>query len=215
MEQYHFTENTEIESDILNWVEEEIAKGKENENSLLCYLRESSLKRQRMEHNRKLRIRQKLQCDGQCIPMDEKKQEAMQRLQQLTQMFKLKPDILDSFAEGKMHMPRFDVMDFDVLDDVDGMLDVPFDENVYRQIVEEFETLSKRLVYHCTEPRETPHGFTIALLYVGNDREKWIWERPDEHGHICAWLHNITNPDLSDFGMICVSASQGRMIQKY
>lgn len=210
MEHYHFAENTEIESDLLNWAEEEIAKSKDCENSLLCYLRDSALKRKRMEHNRKLRIRQKLQCDGQCIPMDEKKQEAMRRLQQLTQKLNLNPGVLDSFAEGKLHTPSFDVME-----DVDDELAAAFDESIYLQIVEEFEALSKRLVYHCTEPRVTPHGVTIALLYVGNDREKWIWEQSDEYGHICAWLHNLTNPDLSDFGMICVSASHGVMIQKY
>ena len=134
------------------------------------------------------------------IPMEEKKQEALKRLEKLTEVFGLNPNIRKYFEEGRLY--------YSYLTGIVGCIDtIEYDER-YANCVKEFEESRNYLVYHVIET-----GDTIALLYVSDLEEEWEVEELYSKQYISAYVYDFSNPEHSEFGDIAVTESGGALVR--
>lgn len=127
--------------------------------------------------------------------------EALKRLKNLEEQFGLNSNICKSFKEGKLQYSHsiagsgvcIDTINYDVR---------------YAKIVEEFEKTYGHMVYYVIEA-----GNTIALLYVGCDEEEWETEVLFDKQYLASYVYNFDYPQLSEFGDIVVSSSDGVLIR--
>lgn len=119
-------------------------------------------------------------------------EEAVRRIDELTRVFHLNPNIKKYFNEGKVYYSY-------ITGGVIGSIDtIEYDER-YAKAVKDFEKRTGGLVYHAIE-----WGPTLALLYVGKDPEGWPYERLEKN-YIPAFVYNLDSPDCSEHGDIFVS----------
>jgi len=77
------------------------------------------------------------------------------------------------------------------------------------EFVKDFENKNNCLVYHC-QLTYTEFGDMLSLLYVDNDETEWELEKEAiANGQTLAYVHNLSDTDLSEYGMIGVKPSMG------
>lgn len=76
-----------------------------------------------------------------------------------------------------------------------------------------FERESGALVYHAALSH-TAMGRMLALLYVSRDEEEWGMDRADlAEGHACAYVCNLDDPQLSEYGGIAFEVAGGGIVR--
>lgn len=76
-----------------------------------------------------------------------------------------------------------------------------------------FEEESGSLVYHALLSR-TAIGRMLALLYVSRDEEEWGMDRADlAEGRACAYVCNLDDPQLSEYGGIAFEVAGGGIVR--
>lgn len=135
------------------------------------------------------------------ISKERKIEEGLLRLKELEVAFDLRPNIYKYFKEGKLYYSY-------LIGGLVGCIDtINYDER-YAKVVKKFEEIYGYVVYHVIES----YG-SIALLYVSNDEEDWECERLFDNTYISAYVHNLESLELSEFGDIVVSSSEGALIR--
>lgn len=135
------------------------------------------------------------------ISKERKIEEGLLRLKELEVAFDLRPNICKYFKEGKLYYSY-------LIGGVVGCIDtINYDER-YAKVVKEFEEVYECVVYHVIEGSNS-----IALLYVSDNEEDWEEERLFDNTYISAYVHNFDFSELSEFGDVVISSSNGAMIR--
>lgn len=126
------------------------------------------------------------------------KNEAINRIETLIEKCNLNPKVLNYFKEGKKYYSYLTAGGFL------GSIDTISYDKAYEQVVKKFEMEHpESLVYHVIETI-TLSGKFLSLLYVSNEKEDWESERLQSDNAIMAYVLNLDNPKLSEFGYITV-----------
>lgn len=76
-----------------------------------------------------------------------------------------------------------------------------------------FEEESGSLVYHALLNR-TSMGSMLTLLYVSRDDEEWGVDRAElAEGRACAYVCNLDDPQLSEYGGIAIEVAGGGIVR--
>ncbi|MCD8120849.1 MAG: hypothetical protein LUE65_01230 [Clostridiales bacterium] len=131
--------------------------------------------------------------------MDRAKQikEAMLRLTTLENIYGINPNIKKYFGEGKLYYSYITGGFLGSIDTID------YDKR-YVKVVKDFEERTAYLVYHVIEC-----GNTISLLYVSDDYNHWLEERPTSSG-VMAQVVNMDTHE-NEMGFIRVDIIQGAL----
>ncbi len=128
----------------------------------------------------------------------EVRDEAINRIKTLIEKCKLNPNVLKYFNEGKVYYSYLTAGGFM------GSIDTISYDKDYEKAVKDFETKHQDyLVYHAIESI-TSKGKLLSLLYVNADMEEWESESIDLNGTILAYVVNLDNSELSEFGYISI-----------
>ena len=127
--------------------------------------------------------------------------EAAERLITLEKLFGLNPKVRKYFDEGKLYYSYITGGGF--LGSIDT---IDYDQR-YANIVADFEDQTAYLVYHVIE-REN----TIALLFVSNDYNNWLEERPVEAG-VMACVVDVDSCE-NEVGYITLDCLQGALYRR-
>ena len=126
------------------------------------------------------------------------KNEAINRIATLIEKCNLNPKVLNYFKEGKNYYSYLTAGGFL------GSIDTISYDKAYEQAVKKFEMEHpESLVYHVIETI-TLSGKFLSLLYVSNEKEDWESERLQSDNAIMAYVLNLDNPKLYEFGYITV-----------
>ena len=131
--------------------------------------------------------------------MDRNKQmkEAMERLTSLEKIYVINPKIKKYFSEGKLYYSY-------ITGGFIGSIDTINYDKRYADVVKAFEEQTSYLVYHVIE-----RGNTIALLFVSDDYNHWLEERPTESG-VMAQVVDMDSYE-NELGFIRVDTNQGAL----
>lgn len=124
--------------------------------------------------------------------------EALERLTMLEDLFELNPKVKNYFKEGKLYYSYLTGGGYI------GSIDTINYDKRYAAIVKGFEAQTSYLVYHVIECRDT-----IALLYVSNDYNQWLEERPSSSG-VLAHVFNVESHE-NEKGYIKIDSFQGAL----
>lgn len=82
---------------------------------------------------------------------------------------------------------------------------VLYNLNEYQKLlVNQFEHKYKALVYHMIR-NQTKFGDLLSMIYISNQPDEWEFDQDDlNEGLVYAYVHNLTNPEFSEFGQIKV-----------
>lgn len=132
--------------------------------------------------------------------MDREKQikEALDRLSMLEKLFKLNPKVKKYFENGKLYYSYITGGGYI------GSIDTIHYDARYAEIVKAFEEQTSYLVYHVIE-----HGDTISILFVSDDYNRWLDERPTTMG-VMALTFNVQTSE-NKFGYIKIDSLQGAL----
>ena len=126
------------------------------------------------------------------------KNEAINRIKTLIEECNLNPKVLKYFKEGKIYYSYLTAGGFL------GSIDTISYDKAYEQAAKKLEMEHPDyLVYHVIETI-TLSGKFLSLLYVSNEKEDWECERLQSDNAIMAYVLNLDNPELSEFGYITV-----------
>ena len=131
--------------------------------------------------------------------MDRNKQmmEAMERLTTLENIYEINPKIKKYFSEGKLYYSY-------ITGGFLGSIDTINYDKRYAKVVKAFEEQTSYLVYHVIE-----RGNTISLLFVSDDYNHWMEERPTSSG-VMAQVVNMDTYE-NELGFIRVDINQGAL----
>lgn len=131
--------------------------------------------------------------------MDRNKQikETMERLTILENIYGINPKIKKYFSEGKLYYSYITGGFFCSIDTIN------YDKR-YVNVVKTFEEQTSYLVYHVIE-----HGNTISLLFVSDDYNHWLEERPTSSGVMAQVINMDTYKN--ELGFIRVDTNQGAL----
>ena len=131
--------------------------------------------------------------------MDRRKQfkEAMERLDTLEKIYMINPHIKKYFSEGKLYYSY-------IVGGSLGSIDTISYDKRYAKVVKDFEEQTSYLVYHVIERRNT-----ISLLFVSDDYNHWLEERPKLSG-VMAQVVNMDTYE-SELGFIRIDTYQGTL----
>lgn len=135
------------------------------------------------------------------ISKEEKRMEALARLNLMTKRFNLNPHIMDYFMDGKLYYSYLTCMG------LIGSIDTIQYHPEYAQAAKALEHQMDCLVYHAVEFEDT-----LALLFVSDYRSDWEGERL-QGTSVLAYVYNFSDPDLSEIGYISVDSVQGALIR--
>ena len=121
------------------------------------------------------------------------KREAFCRIDELTDTYKLNPNIKKYYKKGRLYYSYL------TASGMMGSIDTINYDDRYTKVVKEFEK-SGNLVYHCIEYKDT-----LSCLFVGASEDDWVSERTYK-GKILAYVYDFANPELSKIGYISVGA---------
>ena len=133
---------------------------------------------------------------------DAHKNEALLRLEQLTEQFKLNPNIIKNFREGRMYYSYgwcFDSIEYNPK---------------YEKLVKEFEKKYRILVYHVIENKTEQYGTMLSMLFVSLDQDwenAWELERL-RNNLIMACVLNLDYGYL-EIGDIRLASSYGALLR--
>ena len=131
------------------------------------------------------------------ISIEEKKQEAIERMKSL----KLYPNIIKEFEKENIVN----------MSENGGFLYWLTDEQ--KEIVSEFEQENDVLVYHVIH-NFTEIGEMLTFLYVSDEKEEWEYDREDlKAGCACAYVKNLSDDYLSEFGGVCIEPRIGGLVR--
>ncbi len=131
------------------------------------------------------------------ITIEEKKQEAIERMKSL----KLYPNIIKEFEKENIVN----------MSENGGFLYWLTDEQ--KEIVSEFEQENDVLVYHFIH-NFTEIGEMLTFLYVSDEKEEWEYDREDlKAGCACAYVKNLSDDYLSEFGGVCIEPRIGGLVR--
>lgn len=131
------------------------------------------------------------------ITIEEKKQEAIERMKSL----KLYPNIIKEFEKENIVN----------MSENGGFLYWLTDEQ--KEIVSEFEQENDVLVYHVIH-NFTEIGEMLTFLYVSDEKEEWEYDREDlKAGCACAYVKNLSDDYLSEFGGVCIEPRIGGLVR--
>lgn len=123
--------------------------------------------------------------------------EAMERLAILESNYAINPHIRKYFSEGKLYYSY-------IVAGVLGSIDTINYDKRYAEAVKEFEQQTSCLVYHVIEC-----GNTISLLFVSNDYNHWLEERPTSSGVLAQVVNMDTHEN--ELGYIRIDTLQGAL----
>lgn len=131
--------------------------------------------------------------------MDRNKQmkEAMERLTTLENLYDINPKIKKYFSEGKLYYSY-------ITGGFLGSIDTINYDKRYADVVKAFEKQTSYLVYHVIE-----HGDTISLLFVSDDYNHWLEERPTSSGVMAQVVDMDTYENK--LGFIRLDTNQGAL----
>ena len=82
-----------------------------------------------------------------------------------------------------------------------------------KEIVSEFEQENDVLVYHVIH-NFTEIGEMLTFLYVSDEKEEWEYDREDlKAGCACAYVKNLSDDYLSEFGGVCIEPRIGGLVR--
>lgn len=140
---------------------------------------------------------------------EQQKQEAIRRLEML-QKKGMHENVLADFKEGKVNVSERVCLSRNA--PACGIL-YWLDEQPYAPIVRAFEEQYDALVYHATA-EQTSMGAMLDLFYVESDDEEWSEDNVDlEDGYVFAYVANLDNPSLGEFGTIAFAVSGGGLVR--
>lgn len=132
---------------------------------------------------------------------EKQKKEAIERLVTLEKLFGLNPNVRKYFCEEELYYSY--ITGGGVLGSIDT---INYDQR-YADIVKNFEEKTSYLVYHVIERKNT-----IALLFVSNDYDEWLEERPTHEGVMAV----VVNVDFQEntIGYITLDCIQGALYRR-
>ena len=134
------------------------------------------------------------------VPKEEKRLEALARLNLLTKRFNLDPRIRECFAEGALFYS------YKICDGVAAAIDsIGYDLRYLEEAVY-LEDRTDCLVYHAIES-----GDNLALLFVSDYRSDWEHERL-QGTSLWAYVRNYKDPNLSGVKYISLDSSLGALL---
>lgn len=136
---------------------------------------------------------------------EEMKSEALERIKFWIKNLGLNPNIYDYFKVGKLYYSYLTAGGFI------GSIDTISYDKKYERLVKEFENEYDTVVYHCIESK-TVFGNSLAMLYVGRDKDEWSAERPFSDGFVMANVHNL-DESFNEIGLVKFEAYQGALIR--
>lgn len=128
----------------------------------------------------------------------DKKFEADKRLAELKRTLHISKRVLKGFEEDKIYYSYVPFV---------GNAKIAVLNKKYLEIIDNFQKKYNCLVYHAI----VTYGM-IALLFVGDDKENWEYERL-ENDYIFAYVYNMDNPDCSEFGDIFLTSDNGALVR--
>lgn len=139
------------------------------------------------------------------ITREEMKEEALERIKEITKELDLNPHIYDYFKNDKLYY-SYELY-------ITGSIDVITYNEQYPKLVEDFEKKYNCMVYHAVECKDEEIGDSLALLYVSSNKEEWEAERLYMGKYIEVYVYNLSCPSWSEFGTIQVGQSGGALIR--
>lgn len=140
----------------------------------------------------------------------ERVEEAKQRLATLTK-HGLHPNVLSDFRHGVLNYSERIRLGKHPM----GALYWLDNEERFAKAVHEFEKEFECTAYHVTH-EHTNIGETLTVFYVTSERDEWELDRADmEDNHICAYVINLDDDNLSEFGGVGYAISGGGIIRTY
>lgn len=80
-------------------------------------------------------------------------------------------------------------------------------------VLQYLEEKHKVLPYYCIKSNANI-GYVLSVFYVCSNEDEWPYDRADmNEGLQCVYVHNFTDPDLSEFGTIGFKKSNGTLIR--
>lgn len=131
------------------------------------------------------------------IDRDKQIGEAIERLTLLEQLYDINPKIKKYFKNGEIYYSYITGGFLGSIDTID------YDQR-YAEAVQDFEERTSCLVYHVVE-----RGNTIALLFVSDDCDRWLDERPTVSG-IMAQVVNVDTHE-TERGYIQIDVTNGAL----
>ena len=131
--------------------------------------------------------------------IEEMKEEALLRMK----ILKLHSNIIDEFAiENKLNKSE----------GLNAILYWLTEEE--RERVKKFEEKYKVLVYHVIHTYTTNLGELYDLLYVGNEKEEWRYDRKDlKYGVVFSRTEVVYDKVNSEFGSIGIQSKNGGVVR--
>lgn len=132
------------------------------------------------------------------------RKEAVRRLEQLTETFALKKDILNRFQDGVV------AYCLEICPEEGFAAPKNFDLK-WRLEKQGFEYVYDTLVY-LVLVNKTVYGEMLSMLYVSSNEEDWEWERLTED-YITAYVYNL-DTEFGEFGDIFLTSKDGMPIRR-
>lgn len=133
------------------------------------------------------------------------KQEAIKRLKVL----RVLPQVIKDFKKGIVYYSEYQNRIFN------ATLYFVSNNKDYEQAIKDFEDRTGSLVYHAQLIHLT-FGTCLSLLYVSKDSSEWNKDIEDlTHGETLAYVDNLSDKDLSEFGYIGIRPSMGGITRTY
>ena len=136
------------------------------------------------------------------VGMEEKVAEALRRMRKLN----LYQPVINEFQTcGKL--------EYSEPTSLGGILYWVSNEDGWEKIVRDFEYEFNSLAYHVIHSY-TEFGELLNILYVSDFKEEWELDNEDlEDNYVMVYCVNLTHPEFSEFGTICVEERAGGLIR--
>ena len=136
---------------------------------------------------------------------DLQKLEAIKRLK----LLRVLPIVIKDFKKGIVYYSEYQNKIFN------ATLYYVSNNKVYEKVIKKFEEKTGALVYHAQLTHLT-FGTCLSLLYVSKDPSERNKDINDlTHGEALAYVDNLSDNDLSEYGYIGVKPSMGGITRTY
>ena len=141
--------------------------------------------------------------------IDQMKLEAAERLEAL-EIDGLHENVLSEFsADGVLNYSERAYF----MGELVGVLYWVSNDESLAKAIAEFEKRYNCVAYHATR-ENTEFGRLLSIFYVSSETEEWEMDREElAHGCTCAYVVNLTYPELSEFGSILFKVSGGGIVR--
>lgn len=134
------------------------------------------------------------------------REEALKRMKTL----RLLPNVVKEFAdEGRVYLSERQNQIYD------GILYWADQYPVVKAEIAKLEATYEALVYHA-QLSHTHFGDMLTLLYVSRNKGEWADDLRDlTRNEACAYVANLTDPDMSEFGFVGIEPRNGGVTRTY